>query len=177
MASTRLRIPQRRPTPEQVELARWYLEAAPADLDEQAFTRRIYGHDYTFYGAPPRGNERFARDILGMWEWRRRVGVRELVDEVEIQVVTIGDVAFAAYPIELFTAFGRRLKASSPFSDTFVATLANGWHGYVPTLEAFEHGGYEPRFAYSSRLVAEAGDLMTDAAIELLGQAEMFIVS
>jgi hypothetical protein len=72
------------------------------------------------------------------------------------------------YPVELFTAFGQRLKASSPFSDTFVATLANGWHGYVPTLEAFEHGGYEPRFAYSSRLVAEAGDLMINAAIELL---------
>jgi neutral ceramidase len=168
MASTRLRIAQRRPSPEQVDLARWYLEQAPADLDEQAFTRRIYGHDYTFYGMPPRANERFARDMLGMWEWRRRLEARELVDEVELQVVAIGDVAFVAYPVELFTAFGRRLKASSPFPETFVATVANGWHGYVPTPEAFEHGGYEPRFAYSSRLVPEAGDMMTDAALELL---------
>ncbi len=48
VASTWQRIPQRRPTLEQVELARWYLEVRPPDLDELDFTRRLYGHDYTF---------------------------------------------------------------------------------------------------------------------------------
>ena len=51
---------------------------------------------------------------------------------------------------------------------TLVATLTNGWHGYVPTLEAFARGGYEPRFAYPSRVAPEAGDRMTNAALELL---------
>jgi neutral ceramidase len=60
------------------------------------------------------------------------------------------------------------VKTGSPFPDTFIATLANGWHGYAPTLEAFNRGGYEPRFAYPSRLAPEAGDRMTDAALELL---------
>lgn len=167
-AVTRLRIPQRRPTVEQVRLARWYLEEAPADLDEHEFTRRFTGHGYTFYDVPPRANERHARQLLGMWEWQRRAGTREVVEEVEIQAVLLGDVAVLAYPVELFTAFGRRLKALSPFRDTFVATLANGWHGYAPTVDAFAHGGYEPHLAYQSRLIPAAGDLMTDAALARL---------
>ena len=60
------------------------------------------------------------------------------------------------------------MKGGSPFPDTLIAALANGWHGYAPTLEAVARGGYEPRFAYPSRLAPEAGDRMADAALELL---------
>jgi len=169
-ASTVLRIPQRRVTPEQVEAARWYLEEAPADLDERAFTRRLTGHDHVFGEVPPRANERHARELLGMWEWQRRAGTRELIEEVEVQVVRIGAVAVVAVSVELFTAFGRRIKAESPFADTFLVTLANGWLGYVPTKEAFARGGYEPLLAYQSRLAPTAGDQMTDAALELLAR-------
>ena len=117
-----------------------------------------------------RANERHARELLGMWEWQRRVGTRELIEDVEVQVVRLGEIAVAALPVELFTAFGRRLKARSLFADTFVATLANGWHGYAPTAEAFTRGGYEPFLAYQSRLVPEAGERMTDAALGLLAR-------
>ncbi len=168
VASTRLRIAQRRPTIEQVELARWYLEQRPPDLDELAFTRRFYGHDYTFNDGKQLGNERHAEEMLRMWEWQRENSEDELVEDVEIQVIAIGDVAIVAFPVELFTELGRRVKTHSPFPDTFIATLANGWHGYAPTLEAFARGGYEPRFAYPSRLVPEAGDRMADAALDLL---------
>jgi hypothetical protein len=168
VASTRLRIPQRRPTTEQVELARWYLEERPADLDELDFTRRIYGHDYTFNDGKQLGNERHAQELLAMWQWQRGKSDDELAEEVEIQVMALGDVAIVGFPVELFSDFGRRVKTESPFADTFIATLANGWHGYAPTLEAFARGGYEPRFAYPSRLAPEAGDCMTEAALELL---------
>jgi neutral ceramidase len=168
VASTRLRIPQRRPTMEQVELARWYLEERPADLDELDFTRRIYGHDYTFNDGQQLGNERHAQELLNMWQWQRGKSDDELVEAIEIQIIALGDVAIVAFPVELFSDFGRRVKAGSPFPDTFIATLANGWHGYAPTLEAFGRGGYEPRFAYPSRLAPEAGNRMTDAALDLL---------
>src|SRR5215216_6230670 len=168
VASTRLRIPQRRPTMEQVELARWYLEERPADLDELEFTRRIYGHDYTFNDGKQLGNERHAQELLDMWQWQRGKSDDELVEEIEIQVINLGDVAIVAFPGELFSDFGRRVKAGSPFPDTLIVTLANGWHGYAPTLEAFDRGGYEPRFAYPSRLAPEAGERMTEAALELL---------
>jgi neutral ceramidase len=168
VTSTRLRISQRRPTMEQVELARWYLEERPADLDELDFTRRLYGHDYTFNDGKQLGNERHAQELLAMWQWQRGKSDDELVEAIEIQVVTLGDVAIVAFPVELFSELGRRVKSGSPFPDTLIATLANGWHGYAPTLEAFNRGGYEPRFAYPSRLAPEAGDRMADAALELL---------
>ena len=97
-----------------------------------------------------------------------RAGGREVTERLEVQVMTLGDVAIVGYPAELFNAYSRHVKAESPFPDTIVVTLANGSHGYVPTRQAFDHGGYEPRFASSSRLVPEAGDLLTDAALTLL---------
>jgi hypothetical protein len=151
-----------------VKLARWYLEERPADLDELDFTRRLYGHDYTFNDGKQLGNERHAQELLAMWQWQRGKSDDELVEAIEIQVVTLGDVAIVAFPVELFSELGRRVKSGSPFPDTLIATLANGWHGYAPTLEAFNRGGYEPRFAYPSRLAPEAGDRMADAALELL---------
>jgi len=170
VARAQLHIPQRRPTREQVTLARWYLEEAPPDVNEHSFTRLIYEHDYTFYGNHPVIQQWFAREIIGMWEWQRRAGTRELMEEIDIQVITVGDIAFVAYPVELFTEFGIQTKAQSPFADTFVVSLANGWHGYVPTLDAFAHGGYEPRLAYQSRLIPDAGDRMTTLALRLLKQ-------
>ncbi|MHB0856090.1 MAG: hypothetical protein ACYC5M_00800 [Anaerolineae bacterium] len=163
-----LRIAQRRPTPEQVNLARWYLEKAPPDVDEDDLTRRIYGHAYTFFGNSADVQRWFCREVIGMWEWQRRVGTREIVEDVEVSAMAVGDVALVGFPAEYFTEFGLRLKSASPFRATLVAELANGWHGYVPTQEAFEHGGYEPRLAFSSRLAPEAGDRMCDAAIDLL---------
>jgi len=112
--------------------------------------------------------EWFARETIGMWEWQRRVGTRELIEDVEIQVIAVGDVAFVGYPAEYFTEFGLRTKAESPFPETFVVELADGWHGYVPTREAFAHGGYEARLGYTSRLVPEAGEQMCESALRLL---------
>jgi neutral ceramidase len=105
--------------------------------------------------------------MLRMWAWQHSPQA-QLVEELEVQAVRFGEVAIVALPVELFTAIGEEIKRASPFRDTFIATLANGWHGYVPTREAFARGGYEPRFAYPSRLVEEAGDLLSGAAMGLL---------
>ncbi|MHB1296817.1 MAG: hypothetical protein ACYC4R_17715 [Anaerolineae bacterium] len=163
-----LQIAQRRPTREQVDLAKWYLERAPQDVDQDAFTRQIYGHAYTFYGNDAALQAWFCREVVGMWEWQRRQDRREIVEDVEVSALAVGDLALVGFPAEYFTEFGLRAKAASPFKATLVAELANGYHGYVPTQEAFQHGGYEPRFGYSSRLVPEAGDRMCDAGIQLL---------
>jgi neutral ceramidase len=168
MARQVLSIPQRRVTREQADLARWYLEHALKDIDQQEFTRKIYGHDYTFYHNDPVVQEWFARETIGMWEWQRRAGTRELIEAVEVQVISVGDVALVGYPGEIFTEFGLHTKMQSPFAHTFVVELANGWHGYIPTQEAFVHGGYEARLGYTSRLAPEGGEQMVDAALRLL---------
>lgn len=45
VATTHVAVKQRLATAELVELARWYLEERPADLDEIEFSRKLSGHD------------------------------------------------------------------------------------------------------------------------------------
>jgi neutral ceramidase len=163
-----LEIEQRQPSPEQVRLARWYLEERVGQIDERAFTEEIYGHSYTFYEDLPEIQPWFARDTIALWETQRLSGMRVPSESVEVQALAIGDVAFVAYPAEMFDEFGVGTKARSPFPTTLVCSLANGWHGYVPTKLAFKHGGYEPRLASSSRLAPDAGDRMVAAGLRLL---------
>jgi hypothetical protein len=125
---------------------------------------RFYGHDYTFYNNDAAVQEWFARETIGM----RRTSLRQPEEAVEIQVIRLGDCAFVGLPSEVFTEFGLQIKAESPFEETFIVELANGWHGYIPTRTAFEHGGYETRLGYTSRLVPEAGERMVRAALEQL---------
>ena len=42
--------------------------------------------------------------------------------------------------------------------------------GYVPHREAFLRGGYEATFSIGSRLAPEAGDILADCAIRLIGE-------
>jgi hypothetical protein len=165
---TVLSIPQRKVTRAQVELAKSYLEGPRETIDQQEFTRQIYGHDYTFFNNDASVQEWFARETIGMWEWQRRTGIRQPEEAVEIQSVRLGDCAFVGLPGEVFTEFGLQIKAESPFEETFIVELANGAHGYIPTRAAFEHGGYEARLGYTSRLVPEAGERMVRAALEQL---------
>lgn len=107
--------------------------------------------------------------LLQARDSERRLGRRPVVEQVEVQALAVGDVAFVGYPAEMFTELGLRTKAGSPFAATFVCELANGWFGYVPTLEAYEHGGYETRLG-SNRLDPHAGDTMVSAALALLAK-------
>jgi hypothetical protein len=167
-AATRtIELEQRTPTRDRVELARWFLAQEPGTVDVDDFNRRITGHAYTFYDNAAL-QDLFAGETIGMWEWHQRGGLHPPRQPVELTALAIGDVALAGYPAEMFTEFGLRTKAESPFPATFVCELANGWVGYIPTADAFERGGYETRLAYSSRLVPEAGDAMTDTGLELL---------
>jgi neutral ceramidase len=175
-----LKIAQRRPTHEQIELAKWFLEKRPAQMNLQEYLYKIYGHDYTFFtdwagqdnpsvqGGILWQEDWFARGLIGLWEWQRRAGGREQIEGVEVQAIAVGDVAFVGYPAEYFVEYGLRTKAGSPFPNTFVSELANGWHGYVPTPQAYQHGGYETRLGDANRLAEEAGDRLCGAGLELL---------
>ncbi len=83
----------------------------------------------------------------------------------EVQVLSLGPVAFVGIPGELFVELGLEIKRKSPFPHTFVVTLANDSIGYIPTREAFDQGGYEPT---SSPLVPGSGERLAAKAIEML---------
>ena len=87
---------------------------------------------------------------------------------VEVSALRIGEGAIVGLPGEIFAAFGRAVRARSPFAHTAISELTNGCHGYVPTEGAFVGGGYETDLCRSSKLAPQAGELMVDAAADLL---------
>ncbi|MDP6495867.1 MAG: hypothetical protein QGI09_10730, partial [Dehalococcoidia bacterium] len=88
---------------------------------------------------------------------------------VEIGAISMGDVAIATNPAELFVEYGLEIKQKSPFEVTMISELTNGYCGYVPTEEAFAMKGYEThRTVFTSRLAKNGGQIIADKSVEML---------
>ncbi|MBR6729006.1 MAG: neutral/alkaline non-lysosomal ceramidase N-terminal domain-containing protein, partial [Clostridia bacterium] len=85
---------------------------------------------------------------------------------VYLQVIRIGSVTIVGIPCQMFTEYGKRIKASLP-EHVMVSIFASDYCGYVPVPECMKEGVYETRLATSSALVPEAGDIITNEAIAL----------
>ncbi len=85
---------------------------------------------------------------------------------VPLQVVKIGGMLLAAMPGEVFVEIGLDLKARHPGAT--VVSLANAYHGYLPTPEHHALGGYETWRARSSYLEVDASTKMVKALDEMM---------
>lgn len=85
---------------------------------------------------------------------------------LEVQAFRLGrDLAVVTLPGEVFVEFGLAIKKASPFRTTLVVELANDVPAYIPTRKAFGEGSYE---TVNSRIQPGGGEMMVDAAIEIL---------
>lgn len=109
-------------------------------------------------------NEVYADAILALVERRQK----RAFAHAEVQVIRLGQAAYVGIPAEYFVQHGLRIKLESPIQPTWIVSCANGMVGYVPHREAFKRGGYETTTSLWSKLAPEAGDLLADAALELL---------
>ena len=103
----------------------------------------------------------------------KKIPISLEVDELptEVQVLVIGDAGIVGLPGEVFVEFGLDIQKRSPFEKTIVVGLANGClPGYVCTEEAIREGGYE---VGASMLSEKAGDILVEAALELLGKTQL----
>lgn len=94
---------------------------------------------------------------------------REGKAKAEVQAIFLDDLVHVSIPAEYFVQHGLRIKEATHPLRTRVVGYANGMVGYVPHKEAFPRGGYETTFGYRSKLAPEAGDLLADAAIQIVG--------
>ena len=88
-------------------------------------------------------------------------------EKMELQVLSIGDVAFVGVPGELVNELGLEIKWHSPFKRTFIAYCATDYFGYISTLNQVAAGGYEPQSQHFAsrdtlRLVATAQEALLD---------------
>ena len=82
-----------------------------------------------------------------------------------LQVLKIGELRVAAIPAETFVEIGLELKRKHPTS--FSVSLANAYHGYLPTPEQHKLGGYETWRARSSCLEVDASTMIVAGLEEL----------
>lgn len=75
--------------------------------------------------------------------------------EMELSILAIGDVVFAGIPGEPFAGIGREIRETEEWELVLVTCLTNGKHGYFPTKEAYDEGGYEARSSLFKVGVAE----------------------
>lgn len=93
---------------------------------------------------------------------------------VEIGAISMGNVAIATNPAELFVEYGLEIKEKSSFEVTMVSELSNGYCGYVPTESAFPLKGYEThRTVFTSRLAKNGGQIITDKSVEMLERCKI----
>ncbi len=64
------------------------------------------------------------------------------VDEIEVHVLRLGDIAFATNPYELFLNYGNQIRARSLAKQTLLIQLCCGSRGYLPTKKAEEGSHY-----------------------------------
>jgi hypothetical protein len=137
----------RLPSPDQVAAARKLLDSAPA-------AERSRDH----YSEVP---HIYARETLLLAAWPKTV-------RVPVQALRIGSLGLATFPGEAFVELGLEVRARSPLRPTMLIELANAYHGYIPTVEAHAHGGYETWRAKSSYLETGAAPKLVAAALARL---------
>ena len=142
--SERVKLPLPPFTPEQLEQAR--LDARTAkDATRDGFMKLVRAHRIL--------------DIAA------REGKPQ---EVEMQVITLGrDVAWVAWPGEMFVELGLSVKAGSPFAHTYNVELANGTIGYIPNKSAYPEGNYEVE---SARVAEGSGEMLVTSALRMLAE-------
>ena len=84
---------------------------------------------------------------------------------IELHVLRLGNAALVTNPFELFTEYGLQIKARSAAELTFIAQLACGNSGYLPTADAIASGGYSTQ-VFSGYVGAEGGEALVDYTVE-----------
>ena len=85
--------------------------------------------------------------------------------KIPLWTLSMGELAFVGAPYEMFDTNGQMIKDASPFRTTFVMTLTNEAHGYMPSKLGFAHGGYSVDIC---RFKPGIGELLAENYIELL---------
>ena len=100
----------------------------------------------------------------------------------EFHVLRIGDIAFVSERYELYTDFGQRIQARSPFIQTFTIQCCAGgpddmWttNHYLATQRAVANGGYQASVYDNANAPSpEGGQQMVDTAIRLLNHLKKY---
>ena len=87
--------------------------------------------------------------------------------EVNIPVISFGDIGVTGGPYEMFDTNGMQVKEGAPMAMTIMCNMANGSIGYVPSQLGFDNGGYSTDI---TRVAPGSGEKMAQVMIDALTQ-------
>jgi len=88
----------------------------------------------------------------------------------EVHALQIGDVALATNQFELYLDYGLRIKARSPFMQTFIVQLS-GSGTYLPTEKGVQGAGYSAS-AYDNIVGPEGGRQLVEETLKMLNRMQ-----
>ncbi len=88
-------------------------------------------------------------------DWMERFSAKTDHENLFLNIIAIGDIAFATAPCEWYDGCGRFVRETSPFKTTFVCGYTNGSHSYIPASFCWENGGYEIKKCHFERGTGE----------------------
>ena len=139
----KLRLPIRRVTKEERDLAEKKITEAVSGTEKESFDYSDNALLYVYAGTIARFE---TQDITPDFE-------------IELHTVRIGDSVVSTSPFELFLDYGNRIRAKSPAAQTFMIQLACDSLGYLPTEKA-EKGGHYSAFVSSGVTGHVGGDIL-----------------
>jgi hypothetical protein len=90
--------------------------------------------------------------------------------DIPIHVLRIGDTAMMTNPFELFTDYGIQMKTRCKAVQTFVVELTGIVDvGYLPTPQAYQHGGYSA-IAKSMKIGPDGGQVLVEETLKIANE-------
>ena len=142
-------VPRRHATPEMKEWAECVLKKADA--------AKAAGEKYNIHD-----------EICAMQYLAEDPDAVPATVDIGIHVLQIGDTVYVGLPGEIFSEIGLKIKANSPFANTVVVELADGWEGYIPTDNALLAGCYESMYSNISYTGLGTADAIVAGATGML---------
>ena len=85
--------------------------------------------------------------------------------DLELQLLSIGDICFVGVPGELLGELGLEIKWHTPFRKAFVLYNSTGYISYICHANAFVSGGYEP---HMQQIEYKAGLNLVNLAVDTM---------
>ena len=154
--NSKVTIPHRKLTPEEVAEAQHTLDTVPdipkeGDFESQDLANKV-----------PAALRFFAQRALDCHHKSTPS------HDCRLTAIEFGkELAFVSLPGEPFNGIGRSIREKSPFKNTFIVSLAQSQSGYVPMAECFPRGGYEVQPGINTAAPEAAGEIIK-AALENL---------
>lgn len=86
-------------------------------------------------------------------------------DIMELNAISIGDVAIVTAGYEMFSANGMYIKENSPYKMTIIMGYGNDNNTYIPSIDSFEYEAYEND---QTRYEAGTGEMLAQTLVQML---------